>query len=187
VLPPAVRPKTVPSISALVSVFAGSAFILPLQVEHQAGIGAARCGRGAGGDRAAQQDLAVAARRQRLFDVLDGAAGDPGGAGAADARAAAEDRRQPDRLGEFEQAALVARPLRGDPRFGETDRHRAVAGPADPRRDLRFELWLQRRPGTERLVMDALAAHADPGQSIIERLHERWRPTEIEIVIVQRQ
>jgi len=71
--------------------------------------------------------MPFAARRRRLFDIFDGAAGDPGGAGAANARAAAEDRRQPDRFGKFEQTALVARPRRGDPRFGETDRHRAVA------------------------------------------------------------
>ena len=67
-------------------------------IEHQAEIGAARCTRG-GGDRAAQQHLALAARRQRLLDIVNGAAVDPGGAGAADARAAAEDRRQPDSIG----------------------------------------------------------------------------------------
>ena len=35
--------------------------------------------------------------------------------------------------------------------------------------------------------MDALAAHADPGQSVIERLHEGRRAAEIKVVVVQRQ
>jgi carbon-monoxide dehydrogenase large subunit len=48
----------------------------------------------------------LTARRQRLFDIFDRASGDPGSAGAANAGAASENRRQPDRFGEFEQGAL---------------------------------------------------------------------------------
>ena len=40
----------------------------PLQIEHEAGINAAREAAGTGGDRAAQQHLGLAARRPRLFD-----------------------------------------------------------------------------------------------------------------------
>src|SRR5271154_2689653 len=78
------------------------------QIKNDAGARAVLRSGGIGRDRAAQQHLIFAAGRERLLEILDRAADDPRRAGAANARAAAENRRQPDRFGEFEQAALVA-------------------------------------------------------------------------------
>jgi hypothetical protein len=60
-----------------------------LEVEDDARAGAAGGCRFIGGHRAAQQHLSFVAVRERLFDIFDRTAGDPCGAGAADAGAAA--------------------------------------------------------------------------------------------------
>ena len=145
--------------------------------------------RGAGRDRAAQQDLPFAARRQRLFDILDGTARDPRHAGPADAGAAAEDRRQSDRFGEFEQAAACSRDqsavMLGSRRSAPIPRRRR--SPGRPEQPARTGLRLQRRTGSEGFVADPLPAHAEPDQPVVKRLHERRRAAQVEIEVAERQ
>ena len=87
-----------------------------LQIEDEFGV---LCRRGGG---AAEQDLPLLQRRDRLLQIFDAALFQDGCARAADAGAAAEHRRNPEVFRELQERAVCGRPLRADPRFGVTTR-----------------------------------------------------------------